>query len=303
MVSTVNSPPSDTKSNKSGKKKYKKDALEYVDYETEFKRDPKFKTELCKTFSDTGFCCYGNKCRFAHGKEELFGRTVEHPKYRKSDCITFHTNGFCNYGQRCHFRHNDTRKLQEIPRSYYSLLNLIPGVEMKKISSGKNMKNSSVRLEAFKTITNIEESKNNFNNPKFNKINQFQYANEYVNNIKRLINLNNPSMSGNLPISLSHKINKTKNTLLSGSERKSSDSSSIQSQGSISSAISPEDTMIMSRFMIGKTQNTFTGNKSKFIINNNQMIGQGQGQGINFNNGSQCKNGDDAKRKLDFNDF
>ena len=34
--------------------------------------DPKYKTELCKTFSDTGICPYGDKCRFAHGKEELF---------------------------------------------------------------------------------------------------------------------------------------------------------------------------------------------------------------------------------------
>lgn len=27
----------------------------------------KYKTELCKTFSEKGYCPYGRKCRFAHG--------------------------------------------------------------------------------------------------------------------------------------------------------------------------------------------------------------------------------------------
>lgn len=31
----------------------------------------KHKTELCKTFSELGYCNYGQKCRFAHGKHEL----------------------------------------------------------------------------------------------------------------------------------------------------------------------------------------------------------------------------------------
>lgn len=31
----------------------------------------KHKTELCNTFSELGYCNYGDKCRFAHGKEEL----------------------------------------------------------------------------------------------------------------------------------------------------------------------------------------------------------------------------------------
>lgn len=30
-----------------------------------------FKTALCKSFKQTGFCVFGNSCRFAHGEEEL----------------------------------------------------------------------------------------------------------------------------------------------------------------------------------------------------------------------------------------
>ena len=93
MVSKIGSPCSELSFNDRNKKKYKKDALDFVDYEQEFRKDSKFKTELCKSFTDTGFCAYGNKCRFAHGKDNLFDKFVNHPKYRKSDCLTFHSHG------------------------------------------------------------------------------------------------------------------------------------------------------------------------------------------------------------------
>ncbi len=35
----------------------------------------KHKTELCRTFSELGYCNYKNKCQFAHGKEELVENT------------------------------------------------------------------------------------------------------------------------------------------------------------------------------------------------------------------------------------
>ena len=151
MVSTLVSPPASEQNSRSGKKKYKKNAMEFVDYETEYKKDPKFKTELCKTFTDTGFCAYGNKCRFAHGKDDLFNRHVSHPKYRKSDCMTFHTNGFCNYGARCHFRHNETLRLHSLPLSFYYLqLTIYP--EKAKIR----------RLPIFDNITNPNHEVKNY---------------------------------------------------------------------------------------------------------------------------------------------
>ena len=113
---------SNSKENSNSKKKYKKNALDYVDFFKEFKKDSKFKTELCSTFSETGFCPYGNKCRFAHGKDELFERSVNHPNYRRSDCNAFHSNGYCNYGIRCHFRHYENKEIENTPRSYYTYL-------------------------------------------------------------------------------------------------------------------------------------------------------------------------------------
>ncbi|XP_017286535.1 mRNA decay activator protein ZFP36L1 [Kryptolebias marmoratus] len=65
----------------------------------------RYKTELCRTFEESGTCKYGTKCQFAHGLDELRGLS-RHPKYKTEPCRTFHTIGFCPYGARCHFIHN-----------------------------------------------------------------------------------------------------------------------------------------------------------------------------------------------------
>lgn len=65
----------------------------------------RYKTELCRSFTESGFCKYGGKCQFAHGAEELRDLN-RHPKYKTEPCRTFHTIGFCPYGVRCHFVHN-----------------------------------------------------------------------------------------------------------------------------------------------------------------------------------------------------
>ncbi|TMS07468.1 mRNA decay activator protein ZFP36L1 [Larimichthys crocea] len=65
----------------------------------------RYKTELCRTYEESGTCKYGTKCQFAHGMDELRGLS-RHPKYKTEPCRTFHTIGFCPYGARCHFIHN-----------------------------------------------------------------------------------------------------------------------------------------------------------------------------------------------------
>ncbi|XP_063060593.1 mRNA decay activator protein ZFP36L1-like [Engraulis encrasicolus] len=65
----------------------------------------RYKTELCRTYEESGTCKYGAKCQFAHGMDELRGLN-RHPKYKTEPCRTFHTIGFCPYGARCHFIHN-----------------------------------------------------------------------------------------------------------------------------------------------------------------------------------------------------
>ncbi|XP_034721715.1 mRNA decay activator protein ZFP36L1 isoform X1 [Etheostoma cragini] len=66
----------------------------------------RYKTELCRSFNESGLCKYGGKCQFAHGLDELRDLN-RHPKYKTEPCRTFHTIGFCPYGMRCHFVHNN----------------------------------------------------------------------------------------------------------------------------------------------------------------------------------------------------
>ncbi|XP_010890289.1 mRNA decay activator protein ZFP36 isoform X2 [Esox lucius] len=82
----------------------------------------RYKTELCRTFAESGVCKYGGKCQFAHGFDELRDLN-RHPKYKTEPCRTFHTIGFCPYGIRCHFVHNNeddlgpARPCPQVPRT------------------------------------------------------------------------------------------------------------------------------------------------------------------------------------------
>jgi len=63
-----------------------------------------YKTELCRSWTETGECRYNDKCQFAHGRDEL-RCVVRHPKYKTQVCRTFTTTGQCPYGNRCRFIH------------------------------------------------------------------------------------------------------------------------------------------------------------------------------------------------------
>jgi len=74
----------------------------------------RYKTELCRQFSENGECKYGDKCQFAHGFIDLKDIN-RHPKYKTELCKTFHSKGFCPYGPRCHFIHEINEKLDNLP--------------------------------------------------------------------------------------------------------------------------------------------------------------------------------------------
>jgi hypothetical protein len=63
-----------------------------------------YKTELCESWSGTGECKYGSKCRFAHGIEEL-NPVKRAGNYRTQLCKTWQKELWCPYGQRCRFIH------------------------------------------------------------------------------------------------------------------------------------------------------------------------------------------------------
>jgi hypothetical protein len=255
IVRKVESPNLD-KQKKSGNKKLKKDALEYINYVEEYKKDSKFKTELCKSFTDTEFCAYGNKCRFAHGKKEMFEKQIDHPKYRKNDCVTFHTNGFCNYGQRCHFRHNELRQLNEITRSYYSFLIQILPLD--------NINNRN-RLDIFKNISKTFDKNPQMRNEMILPYNQI-YDKGFINKLKRMININDY-----FQFTLNAKSNINYQKVYSNSNqkadygRKSSESSSY-SRNSISlNSNSTDDSFLHSKYNYKNINNFVNKNLSKQI--------------------------------------
>ena len=129
------------------KQKLKKNALDKVDFEEEKRKDPKYKTELCKSFMENNFCQYGNKCRFAHGEEELVVKT-KNINYKRKLCKSFYKEGYCTYGIRCNYQH-EQRKLSEINLSmHYIYLLMFP---KPKLFLGK-------RLKIFEDLTNLENN-------------------------------------------------------------------------------------------------------------------------------------------------
>ena len=98
--------------------------------EEEHKKDPKYKTELCQKFMETGNCPYGIKCRFAHGKNELNSKILN-INYKKKPCKSFYQFGFCPYGSRCLFLHND-RKIRNINLPYFYIMTFIDFISLNK---------------------------------------------------------------------------------------------------------------------------------------------------------------------------
>ena len=65
----------------------------------------RYKIELCFQFMETGYCQFGDRCLYAHGKFELRPCTYRHQKFKTQLCKAFHEDGFCSFGNRCSFIH------------------------------------------------------------------------------------------------------------------------------------------------------------------------------------------------------
>ena len=66
-----------------------------------------YKTEMCRAFTETGYCKYGFQCQFAHYGEEL-RPVMRHPRYKTDICKTWwKSGGNCPYGRRCCFIHDE----------------------------------------------------------------------------------------------------------------------------------------------------------------------------------------------------
>ncbi len=108
--------------------------------------DSKYKTELCKKFEGTGYCPYGRKCKFAHGKEELNEKLLSNKRrYKSKLCNSFHTIMTCPYGSRCLFAHEE-RTMEEIQSDhFYEKFIFCPDL-VQEVSKNK-------RLSCFENVT------------------------------------------------------------------------------------------------------------------------------------------------------
>ena len=128
----------------------------------DFKR--KYKTELCKYYEINGYCKFGEKCVYAHGKENLRLKVTNTSSYRTKKCNQFFEKGYCPYGSRCQFAHQLTSNIINNPfdkkMKYTKILEMLS-----KIEYIENIQNivKKPRLKVFKEIVeNKEDIKSRF---------------------------------------------------------------------------------------------------------------------------------------------
>ena len=113
----------------------------------------KYKTELCKYYEINGYCKYGDKCAYAHGKENLRSKVTNTTAYRTKKCQQFFEQGYCPYGNRCQFAHQLKSNIINNPydkgMSYGKILEIIS-----KLENVENIKKliEKPRLPVFKDI-------------------------------------------------------------------------------------------------------------------------------------------------------
>ncbi|EAR91671.1 zinc finger C-x8-C-x5-C-x3-H type protein (macronuclear) [Tetrahymena thermophila SB210] len=117
------------------------------------KMEQKYKTELCKNWVSKGVCQYGQKCRFAHGKEELIERLAMNKNYKTKLCSAYHKEQVCQYAARCHFKH-DERPVSEIRYQHFYQKHIcsFDDESIRQFKFGQTPK----RLPVFKQMLGIE---------------------------------------------------------------------------------------------------------------------------------------------------
>jgi hypothetical protein len=97
-----------------------------------------YKTEMCRAFTETGYCKYGFQCQFAHYGEEL-RPVMRHPRYKTDICKTWwKSGGNCPYGRRCCFIHDESPEELTRLRSTHQQLQRVNGTGLDAPSSPLN---------------------------------------------------------------------------------------------------------------------------------------------------------------------
>nr|CAG4709540.1 unnamed protein product [Naegleria fowleri] len=116
------------------------------DNQASYNGKDRYKTELCRSWEETGFCRYGDKCQFAHGRQEL--RVVtRHHKYKSELCNNYHYEGTCMYGIRCCFIHSIDKAV--IGRALSQNIDMVPIQQTSRLPVFKEQIDHSVPLYFF----------------------------------------------------------------------------------------------------------------------------------------------------------
>ena len=145
------------KANNINKNKESKNKIPFKGEAKDFKI--KYKTELCKYYEINGYCKYGDKCAYAHGKENLRSKVTNTTAYRTKKCTQFFEQGYCPYGNRCQFAHQ--LKSNIINNPYDKTMSY--GKIMETISKLENVENikkliEKPRLSIFEEICDNKEN-------------------------------------------------------------------------------------------------------------------------------------------------
>lgn len=103
-----------------------------------------YKTEMCKNYSLLGKCDFGDKCTFAHTKNEINNKAYS-SKAKTKHCIKFIHNGWCPYGLRCMFSHkynSNVLILRRIMFNQFSKLEVFKLLKGKENESNEKLKKS-----------------------------------------------------------------------------------------------------------------------------------------------------------------
>ena len=110
----------------------------------EFKKKTgiRYKTEICKNW-EAGFCEFGEKCAFAHGRQEI----REKSSYKTKKCKQFFENGYCMFGNKCIFQH-----VEDYSNGIKSFNNFDNTSSSRNHENNQSISNTKQRLPVFQQI-------------------------------------------------------------------------------------------------------------------------------------------------------
>lgn len=127
-----------------------------------------YKTEICRSHRQTGYCEYDSSCQFAHGIHELRPRHYG-LKYKTQECKNYHAEGYCRFGSRCKFIH-DEHRIRVAPDEFWLVSpsenlvrvevveNKMRQAELSKLVSTQNAQDSVTPLSKNEVVKPAEEA-------------------------------------------------------------------------------------------------------------------------------------------------